>query len=488
MTDINKKSEIYKGKVISKEVQYKANVSASNGRPAEFDLPIAKADELGAVMIGNNLQITEEGLLSADTYSKSELDNLLNDKADLNSIPQNVSELTNDENYVTQSSLNQQFSERIVPMSPATSSNLGGVKIGNGINAESDGTISVSSRNIGEIVVSTIPLADSGLHLLDGALIDGNGIYSGFVDYISGLDLTANYFCTESEWQASVAQYGVCGKFVYNSISNAVRLPKLTGIIEGTADVNALGDLVEAGLPNITGSTGCWKRYQTVSDNGALYRTNEATEYPNESGTGRTNMVYSGIGIDASLSSSVYGNSTTVQPQTIKYFYYIVVANSTKNDIQTDIDEIATDLNGKADSDLSNLSNSGQAKFDSKASVDLDNISSVGMQALVDLCMPDYSAPISMGFPSQPLSTTTTIFVCPSAGWIVLIAYKTTVGNSLYLRVNGSLVGQFVGYSANGATMYAPVSKGDIITIITDSTSTTWIIAEQLFYPLKGAS
>jgi hypothetical protein len=35
-------------------------------------------------------------------------------------------------------------------------------------------------------------------------------------------------------------------------------------------------------------------------------------------------------------------------------YYYIVITTSTKTDIQVDIDEIATDLNGKADVDLSN--------------------------------------------------------------------------------------------------------------------------------------
>ena len=98
-----------------------------------------------------------------------------------------------------------------------------------------------SSRNIGEIVASTIPLTDAGLHLLDGSLINGNGIYSDFVDYIAGIyDPTANYFCTEVEWQTSVATYGVCGKFVYDSVNNTVRLPKYNSKIYtggGTAPV-----------------------------------------------------------------------------------------------------------------------------------------------------------------------------------------------------------------------------------------------------------
>ena len=98
-----------------------------------------------------------------------------------------------------------------------------------------------NSRNIGEIVTSTIPLTDAGLHLLDGALLS-YGSYQAFVDYIADLYDSGDYpdlFDTEADWQASVTTYGVCGKFVYDSINNTVRLPKITGFIEGTTDVTA---------------------------------------------------------------------------------------------------------------------------------------------------------------------------------------------------------------------------------------------------------
>ena len=189
------------------------------------------------------------------------------------------------------------------------------------------------------------------MHLLDGSLLSGSGSYGEFVEYIGGLYTSGDYtaiFETEANWQTSVTTYGVCGKFVYDSVNNTVRLPKVTGIIEGTVDVSALGDLVEAGLPNITGhfkATGC----STQDFSGAFKAySKESTAVTSSYGT------YDGVEIDASESNSIYGNSPTVQPQTIKAFYYIVIATSTKTDIQVDIDEIATDLNGKADVDLSN--------------------------------------------------------------------------------------------------------------------------------------
>ena len=213
-----------------------------------------------------------------------------------------------------------------------------------------------TSRNIGEIVASTIPLTDAGLHLLDGALIDGYGIYSAFVEYIASIyDASASYFCTEAQWQTSVNTYGVCGKFVYDSVNNTVRLPKVTGILEGTTDVTALGDLVEAGLPNITGEVAF-----KGQAGGNQYQASGAfsyIEYGN-AGSDQGKNAYWRADFNASRSSSIYGNSSTVQPQTIKCHYYIVIATSTKTDIQVDIDEIATDLNSKADVDLSNVPSS----------------------------------------------------------------------------------------------------------------------------------
>ena len=208
------------------------------------------------------------------------------------------------------------------------------------------------SRNIGEIVASTIPLTDAGLHLLDGSLIQGSGIYSAFVTYIAGIVSTyPDLFVTESEWQQSITDYDVCGKFVYNSTNNTVRLPKITGIIEGTTDLTALGDLVEAGLPNLTGSAS-----GNIAQSGLGWTGSGV--FSAGTATGGAPDLYGGTYIkelkfDASHSNSIYGNSTTVQPQTIKVLYYIVVATTTKTDIQVDIDEIAADLNGKVNtSDL----------------------------------------------------------------------------------------------------------------------------------------
>jgi hypothetical protein len=229
------------------------------------------------------------------------------------------------------------------------------------IQTQIDNLNAKGGRNVGEIVTSSLPLTDAGLHLLDGSSLSGDGIYGEFVQYIADLyeeNPTANYWTTETDWQSSVSTYGVCGKFVYDSTNNTVRLPKVTGKIDGTTDINALGDLepLFVRLPNITGDIG-----NSISDqastNGALVVNNGSTGF-----TGGT-YNWKRLSIDASRSSSVYsgnGSNTSIHEQAVKMFVYIVIATSTKTDIQADIDQIATDLNSKAGTDLANVTDTGK--------------------------------------------------------------------------------------------------------------------------------
>lgn len=311
-------------------------------------------------------------------------------------------------------------------------------------NASSDTTIALdaggSSRNIGEIVTSTIPLTDAGLHLLDGALISGSGSYSAFVDYIADLYDSGDYtaiFDTEANWQSSVSQYGVCGKFVYDSVNNTVRLPKITGIVEGTTDLTALGDLVQAGLPNITGSVnrGNSSVGVYVAGTGALTVSNVGANYL-QSGGASQNDVYKTFSINASRSSSIYGNSTTVQPQAIKVLYYIVVATSTKTSVQVDIDEIATDLNGKADTDFSNVTDAAKI-------------------AMANASMP------SDTYENLTLGASGATYIAPADGWFGCTISVTAGSFNMTNTTANSAFGTMFNANAGIVKAILPVKKGD---------------------------
>ena len=298
------------------------------------------------------------------------------------------------------------------------------------------------TRNIGQIIQSLLPLTDAGLHLLDGALIDGNGIYKAFVDYIKKLDLTLKCFTTEADWQASVTQYGVCGKFVYDATANTVRLPKVTGFLEGTIDASALGDLVEAGLPNITGTINITGQSSTPTSGTGVFSYSKSSTWSSYQTSG--NNVYGGLTFDASVSNPIYGNSDTVQPQSIKGYYYIVIATSTKTDVEVDIDNVVTDLNNKADRDLTNV---------------VDTMSASAKSYFSGLPLPSETK-VSLTVGSSGAK-----YTAPANGWFIARQTNSSSNGNLYLeRSDGGIV---MGFSASNMGKYfsAQARKGDIFTL-----------------------
>lgn len=303
--------------------------------------------------------------------------------------------------------------------------------------------INLGVRNIGEIVYSSLPLTDAGLHLLDGSLILGGGIYQGFVDYIANIvSMYPDVFTTESDWQSSVTTKGVCGKFVYDSTNNTVRLPKVTGKIDGTTDINTLGDLepLFVKLPNITGKFNISGQDSALqaSGSGAFYRGSTFTSYGNYH---NANVTMYSVGFDASRSSSVYsgnGSDTSIHEQAIKCFIYIVIATSSKTEIQTDIDEVVTDLNGKADTDLTNVTDSAKVMM-----------SGMGMPSgkYIDLT----------------LGASGTTYTAPANGWVIV--GKRCTANQYLGTYSNTIMKCLETWDSSYCSLYFPVKKGDIFPI-----------------------
>lgn len=305
---------------------------------------------------------------------------------------------------------------------------------------------------IGQIIHSSIPLTDAGLHLLDGALISGDGIYSEFYDYMIGVYNTyPQIFTNEIAWQLSVTNYGTCGKFVLDDENRTVRLPKITGFIEGTTDLTALGVLTQAGVPNITGGFG-GNKFGTAS--GAFSYNN--TSKGQSSGD---NFEQGPVTFDASSSNSIYGRSNTVQPQSIKVLRYICIATSTKTDIEVDIDEIATDLNGKADVDLSNINPASAIKAE---------ITSWGM--------PDYTSGVS--------KSANVDYTADSNGFIIAVPSIQSGESRFKISINGTEFMFFQGYTN---TDYEHLTNG-CIPIAKNSTYRLTLLANCYvkFFPCIG--
>lgn len=153
---------------------------------------------------------------------------------------------------------------------------------------------------------------------------------------------------TETEWQAKYAETN--GKFVpYYSSGNGTttfRTPLLSAYIKGADSTNSLGSYLSAGLPNITGQIGRGNRVYTDVQSGAFFGTELYSTAP-------TDGVFDARGIinfDASLSNPIYGNSTTVTPETMQGIWVIKAIGIIIDNNNTDISNI---LNGIAELETS---------------------------------------------------------------------------------------------------------------------------------------
>lgn len=216
---------------------------------------------------------------------------------------------------------------------------------GGGSSSESSG----SSLPVGTIFPSAIPLTDASVHLLDGSTISQTGVYQEFAELLKSL-ISAGYniSCSQSEFDSAVSSTGNCGKFVIDDTLGTIRLPKITRFIQGLSNMTNIGDSVEAGLPNLTGTAytvgaGSVGLYSGSSSGVFKAQTSVSGQLQNASG----GTTYKELTFDASRSSAVYGKSTTVQPQATSFPYYIVLANGFVSDVKLDIDNIMTEVNNK---------------------------------------------------------------------------------------------------------------------------------------------
>ena len=317
-------------------------------------------------------------------------------------------------------------------------------------------------RNIGEIVTSTIPLTDAGLHLLDGSLLSGSGSYGAFVTYIANLytaDPTANYFTTEADWQTAVSTYGVCGKFVYDSVNNTVRLPKYSNKIytgDGTAPV--VGNGKGLGLTNgsVSGTM-----VGTQSANCGLVLSNSVAlgQSVNNTSTITSASIQNGVtGVTTDANNSGLIAQLSNITTSLDGYYYIVIATSTKTDIEVDIDEIATDLNGKADVDLTNT---------------------VPAQSFINSSMGwtriDFANGISLTINSD--------YTCPSDGCLYVRSVHVEGAAIPKLTINSTTFDTAIasGGYVDTSTFFVSVSKNDVVKLSTGYTN-----QQLIFFPLKG--
>ena len=218
-------------------------------------------------------------------------------------------------------------------------------------------------------------------------------------------------------------------------------LPDLIGrFAEGSATP---GTVKEAGLPNLVGysdtvgfsdmrfePTGCF--YPAEEWNAGTFNIVEKT------GTAGANVVR----FDASHGNPTYGKSDTVQPPALTLLPCIKAFDAAVDSGLIDITELANEVAGKADTNLSNLSATGKAKA-------------------AHLAMP------SGNYVGLSIPVTNTDVTAPADGYFYSVIFATAASNGYMNFINRSTgFGVMSNVPASSAEKhFMPVRKGDVVRV-----------------------
>lgn len=198
----------------------------------------------------------------------------------------------------------------------------------------------ISNMPVGSIITSDYPMNLAGLEPLNhpdytsGKLLTNVNVqYPDFWNLciankdkaVNGDILFARYNKSQAEYTTELNAKGFCGFYVIDEDAKTVRLPYLKeAFFQGS---NGTDIDIEAGAPNIIGNVQSIMSYSGNSApayTGSLIATRTGSASTSSSGHTSSNT----ISLDASLSSGIYGNSDTVQPDSVMVFYYLVCGNT----------------------------------------------------------------------------------------------------------------------------------------------------------------
>lgn len=376
---------------------------------------------------------------------------------------------------------------------------------------ESIGDVKVlTTLKIGQIGIAPLGI-DETLNMeryLNGQIIIQDQ-FKGFTQFLKKrVTLYPSIACLEDEWQNIVANsdFNQCGKFVIDDNAGTIRLPKVVNI-QGLTDLSKLGEIVEAGLPNIEGVAEGVMFGGATTTSGALqaYTTNFGSQASNSTNLNR------GLVLDASNSNPIYSKSNTVQQEQIQYPYFIQVATGAETEDNI-INEI--ELNNpysfgdskyspKPLNNLSWLKSEGQwnskAVYPSYYDWTLTNFNngvegfalSTGEYTDYDVVInpadETFRLPLLNGSESLPsdrydeliLGVSGTTYTAPANGWYILYKQANSPTSStldLFCTLTNASTGitsHFHGAYGFGLTPCVEVKKGDNVFVTYDATGIT---------------
>lgn len=186
-----------------------------------------------------------------------------------------------------------------------------------------------------------LPLGHFFLHPFptppDGCIVVNGGEYNRelYKDLFADA-VRKNYVKPESEWQSiASANNGYCPWYSDGDGSTTFRTPKFAPYQKLALASGDAGKYYEAGLPNIEGDI---KPFISWTEKPTFTQAFNSEEYGTPTVQGGTAPVYSNtLEFNASRSNSIYGNSTTVTPESQDWIVCVVAYGKATNVGEVDV-------------------------------------------------------------------------------------------------------------------------------------------------------
>lgn len=220
----------------------------------------------------------------------------------------------------------------------------------NDITPDDSGNVKVGALPLGHLFAWPFQTPPDGAIQCNGATYN-RALYKDFFAYAT----SKGWVKTEAEWQSiASANGGYCPYYSQGDGSTTFRTPKFAPFMQVAIASANVGKYHQAGLPNITGY---WNtRGPEILENatgGALSIESTSDNYGYGHSSGGTSPK---LKIDASRSSSLYGRSTTVQPESHEWMICVVVAGQATNLASVDMADVLTTV-AQVQADISQVQN-----------------------------------------------------------------------------------------------------------------------------------